>query len=94
MQDTYSGVVANGLCLLAILANFCNLVGLRLVDAVDQIVDDIDEDDLEPGLVKKLGNEAAADIATPKTKRKIKVGSISCQSAVKGKIELLRWERR
>lgn len=57
-------VVGNGLALLSILTDFGDLVGLGGVNAVDQVVNNINKDDGITCLVKKLGDEAAANVAS------------------------------
>jgi len=59
-------VVVDGLGGLTDLADLGDLIRRGVLESIDDVVHDIDEDDLEAGLVEELGHEATADVAASK----------------------------
>jgi uncharacterized membrane protein len=57
-------VVLDGELLLAIITNLSDCVGGSLLQAVNQRINDIEEDDLVARVVQELSNEATADVST------------------------------
>lgn len=59
-------VIGDGLGVLTLGADLGDVVGRGGIEGVDDAVHDINEDDLEAGLVEELADEATADVAATK----------------------------